>query len=401
MRKYLGIFLLLFLFATPALAQRTIVTGTVTDLNGLAWAGGSIQATLTLPVGASGATLNGVQISGTTQRTALDSTGSFLMQLPDNAVVQPGGTQWIFTANISPGIPPPAGTGPQSCNATLTITGVSQNISASFSACPKLSNTAGGVGGTLTPGFIPKAATSTTLTNSLCDEGITSANILTCTDTGGETVPSLQTSGVGAGFWRCSNGNGTQPAAPAGFFEIVCPTGAVTAYAVAPPTVAPVNNNSAWLMSNANPSVGAFSKMPQTGMVTAQQAGLTAVTNLPGLSFAVEANTRYVLSCTLYYQVSATTANLSIAITGPASPTFVSYSLFDGDTATQIGANLVATAFASTLSGSGTSTATTNFPATVTMGLSNGANAGTVQVQAGAAGTGNSTIQTGSFCQLQ
>ena len=182
-------------------------------------------------------------------------------------------------------------------------------------------------------------------------------------------------------------------------FEYV-PT-SVTAMALQKSGTAPVNNNSAELCSNASPGICAFAKMSQTGMAAAQQAGLTSVTNLTGLSFSVEANTKYVMNCTLYYQVSATTANLSIAITGPASPTFVTYSLFDTDTATGVAESGVATSFATTLSGSGTSTATTNFPATVTMGLSNGVNAGTVQVQAGAVGTGNSTIQTGSWCQLQ
>lgn len=139
--------------AVPAAAQRTVVTGTITDVNGLPYARGTIQASLTLPLGASGATLNGVQISGATQRTTLDDTGSFLMQLPDNNVVQPPGTKWIFAVNISPGIPPPAGTGPQSCNsATLTITGASQSVTASFSACPKLSNTSGGAPVSSLPG---------------------------------------------------------------------------------------------------------------------------------------------------------------------------------------------------------------------------------------------------------
>ncbi len=143
--RRLSVFLAaLFLFAVPALAQRTVVSGTVKDVNGVAYAGGTIQALLSLPVGVSGATLNGAQIAGTTPRVTLDNTGSFLMQLPDNAVVQPGGTQWTFNVNISPGAPPPLGTGPQTCSATLTITGASQSVSASFSACPALGNSSGG-----------------------------------------------------------------------------------------------------------------------------------------------------------------------------------------------------------------------------------------------------------------
>ncbi len=130
-------------FAAPALAQRTVVSGTVTDFNGLAYVGGTLVATLSLPVGASGATLNGVQIGGATQRVTLDNTGSFLMQLPDNNVVQPPGTQWTFNVTFSPGIAPPLGTGPQTCSATVTITGASQSISTNLGGCPALASSAG------------------------------------------------------------------------------------------------------------------------------------------------------------------------------------------------------------------------------------------------------------------
>ena len=47
-------------------------------------------------------------------------------------------------------------------------------------------NPSGGISG-LTTGFLPKAASSTSLANSLCDEGITTANTFTCGDTSGAT----------------------------------------------------------------------------------------------------------------------------------------------------------------------------------------------------------------------
>jgi hypothetical protein len=76
---------------------------------------------------------------------------------------------------------------------------------------------------TLTVGFFPKASTDTTLANmivnSLCDEGITTANTLTCTDTSGLTVPSVQTGSsppvVTAGSGGLiALGEGTAPASP-------------------------------------------------------------------------------------------------------------------------------------------------------------------------------------------
>jgi len=134
--------------AIPAFGQTTVVNATIIDPNNLPYAGGTMVAVLTLPPGASSAQLGSSQVTGATQRVTLDSTGSFLMNLYDNNVVRtctpagvctPGGTQWAFSVNISPGVPPPLGTGPQSCpTATLTITGASQTISSSF-ACPALS----------------------------------------------------------------------------------------------------------------------------------------------------------------------------------------------------------------------------------------------------------------------
>jgi len=152
MRRLSLSFAAILFFSSSTLAQRTVVSGTVSDLNGVPYAGATLVATLSLPVGAGGATLNGVQIGGATQRVTLDTTGSFLMQLPDNAVVQPGGTQWTFNINISPGAPPPLGTGPQNCSVTLTITGASQSISGNLSVCPALGRVAGGTSQASIPG---------------------------------------------------------------------------------------------------------------------------------------------------------------------------------------------------------------------------------------------------------
>ena len=208
----------------------------------------------------------------------------------------------------------------------------------------------------------------------------------------------LTLTGSTAGFLQLGQGSTNSTGTTAVTFQ--APT-SVTSYVVSVPGAAPTNNNSAMLVSNASPGVGSWAKMPQIGIMTSAQSSLTSLTNLTGLSFSVEANTNYVMSCMLYYQVSATTNNLIVAITGPSTPTGVTYSFFDPNTATAIGVSAVATAFASTLSGAGTSVATTNLPATITMGLRNGANAGTVQVQAGSTGTGSSTVQAQSWCQLQ
>lgn len=72
----------------------------------------------------------------------------------------------------------------------------------------------GGISG-LTTGFIPKAASATSIANSLCDEGITTANTVTCTDTGGIAAPALKTTGSNGGLGSVE-GTGVNVFSPAG-----------------------------------------------------------------------------------------------------------------------------------------------------------------------------------------
>lgn len=137
------------------------------------------------------------------------------------------------------------------------------------------------------------------------------------------------------------------------------------------------------------------------GVVTSTYTNATTTaSNITGLSFAVLANRNYTMRCDLYYQGSAGTAGLDITITGPASPTSIFYSYQETPTATTTQGS-VASAFATKLVGNAAVTATTNLPAQITLGLRNGANAGTVQVQGSATGAGTVTVQAGSFCTMQ
>lgn len=218
-----------FMCAVAASAQNfTTVTGTITDTNGLPYSNASVTAEIqpagtnpAVPPPCAGQTSTNCGISGV-QRGSADVNGTFSMTLASNAAIIPGGTQWKFTVTITPGIPPPAGTGSQSCTATVSISGASQSVTASFSACPRLSNSASGGGITgLTTGFIPKAASPTSLANSLCDEAITAANTITCTDTSGIAVVSAATGASppvctpGSGGATCYT-EGTQPSTAAG-----------------------------------------------------------------------------------------------------------------------------------------------------------------------------------------
>lgn len=155
-----GLFLMsCLLLPASGFAQFTRVSGTVQDSNGIPYAGGTISAVL-VPGSAGGWRLSGQSYSGRLQNTSLDSTGSFTVQMGDNNVILPAGTQWLFTVNSNPGgIQPPLGTGAQTFTATITITGASQSISATLqAAAPKLTNI------TLGGGSVTNIATTAPIT---------------------------------------------------------------------------------------------------------------------------------------------------------------------------------------------------------------------------------------------
>jgi len=249
-----------------------------------------------------------------------------------------------------------------------------------------------------TNNIIPKSvvASSNVLeaNSSITDDGTT----VTTTDTGGVKAPAFTSTGTTAGFVDYPQGTTSAAVAPCNTANSICEQApaSVTAYTLNKPAAAPVNNNSAALCSNASPSVCVFAKMPQTAFLTSNYTNATTTfSNVTNLSFPVEASTNYKVTCDLDYQTSATTADVKIQWTGPASPTAVTYDLATEVTASTLSAS-VATAFSTALSEAGTPTITTNFPLRTTMTLINGANAGTIQLQAAATGTGTITIIPGS-----
>lgn len=124
----------------------------------------------------------------------------------------------------------------------------------------------------------------------------------------------------------------------------------------------------------------------------------TTFSNVAGLSFPVAANHSYTMSCQVVFQGSATTAGPKFEVTGPSSPTTVLFAV-DGGTGAAAYADAAAAAFSSSISAFGTLGASaTNYVAHLNLSVINGSNAGTVQVQAAANGTGTLTIAAGSYC---
>src|ERR1051326_4083934 len=97
---------LLFVFCLPAVAQFTTVTGTVVDPNGIPYSSGTIVPTL---VSSSSPTLNGLPYSPPAGPVGPDTTGSFTMNLANQASLSPGGTTWSFNVCSASGTVQPAG----------------------------------------------------------------------------------------------------------------------------------------------------------------------------------------------------------------------------------------------------------------------------------------------------
>jgi hypothetical protein len=156
-----------FIFPAEASAQTTVVSGTILDPSGIPYAFGTVKAQLS--AGPATVTINNqaqcisagagsapcqLPISGTAGPTPLDSTGHFSMTLYSNTSITPASTEWIFTTAISPGMLPPLGTGQQSFQVSITITGTTQDISSTLSAAaPAL--TVLPIGGEITACFAP------------------------------------------------------------------------------------------------------------------------------------------------------------------------------------------------------------------------------------------------------
>jgi hypothetical protein len=184
--------LALLLYPSVAWAQFDLVTGTVTDPNGIPYSNATVRAQLAI----AGAVVNGqptvtnpsqaqcisaglgnapcqMPFVGT-QSFTLDVNGNIPnggISLANNPSVTPAGTQWLFSVTISPGVAPPLGFGPQSFSVPITISSNPQSISATLSAAAPLLVRAltGGTGsvtvftaGNFSPLFTTAVATPTT-----------------------------------------------------------------------------------------------------------------------------------------------------------------------------------------------------------------------------------------------
>jgi hypothetical protein len=132
MRRLLLTFALL---SGVTFAQFTTVTGTVTDPNGLPYAGGTIAPSLVIS-GTPKFTATNQPYTPPSQPVGLSSAGVFLMQLADVTALTPGGGTYSFTVCSVVGTVQPAfGKGPVCFSVSgISISGASQDIGATLRA---------------------------------------------------------------------------------------------------------------------------------------------------------------------------------------------------------------------------------------------------------------------------
>lgn len=145
MRRFLqtsAILLLAGLGALPVAAQtQSLVSGTIVDSNGVPYAGAKVQFSL-VSVGGPSPSLtpctnpqSGCPIQNPGAVIA-DPTGSFQLNLWTTASITPS-TTYSLQVTISPGVPPPFGTGPQTFTLTgLVVTGPTMSLTASIATVP-------------------------------------------------------------------------------------------------------------------------------------------------------------------------------------------------------------------------------------------------------------------------
>jgi len=209
MKKILLLCAALCGFTLTAHAQNpTIVTGCITDPNGIKYSGGSFQVQL-VPTGGGQPSVNGIPISGSMGPSPLDANGCLPpIALYPNSVITPSGTKWQFTIS-NPGAPPPVGFGPVAFTAPpITIFGATQNITAQLDAVALILLQVGAAGagvkslntetGNLT---LTSTGGTITITNTSATtiDLETAAGAGTCAVPGGANNPLLYDTGTGCG----------------------------------------------------------------------------------------------------------------------------------------------------------------------------------------------------------
>lgn len=122
---------------TLAAAAQTTITGTVRDVNGVPYIGGTVLPVFVNVSGGASPTVGGSPLIPATSPVTISSAGTFTVSVIPNTSISPASTHWVFTICSAPGTayPDPGSLGGQ-CFQTgqITITGSSQDITGNVNA---------------------------------------------------------------------------------------------------------------------------------------------------------------------------------------------------------------------------------------------------------------------------
>lgn len=126
----------------------------------------------------------------------------------------------------------------------------------------------------------------------------------------------------------------------------------------------------------------------------------TSYADVTGVSFSVNANTNYEVSCSIIYQTAATTTGIGIALNGPTSPTLVAGQFISNSSSTALNGRSF-NAYNGTGKTTGVQTANANIYGLFNASFRNGATAGTLTLRyASEVGGSAVSIRPGTYCKL-
>lgn len=415
----------------------------ITGAAGQMLAGSGPAFTATPTLGVAGATLGTVTLAGSTSGTTVlqpnvAATGTLTLPAATDTLVGKATTDTLTNKSISGSSNTLTNIGNAAlANSSMTLAGHSVSLGGTQTfACGDLSNgatgcsTATGTSGatipllngtntwlnsqTFTAGPVFNAAPTGTAVNgsgnvclttncALVTPALGTPSALVATNASG-TAASLTaghvTTNANLTGPITSSGNATSVASQTGTGStfVMSASPALTGSPTAPTQT--VGDNSTNIATTAFVQANAAGGPTYVHATTDQTVANATLVNAANLSFSVAASTYYGFKFVCVIEVVTASVGIKIAVTGPASPTDVSYGVTFIGSATAInGAS--ATAFGGSLSSSNSAGGAEFFTVVVEGTLNNGSNSGTVQFQfATSSGTHNTILKAGSYGQL-
>ena len=178
---------------------------------------------------------------------------------------------------------------------------------------------------------------------------------------------------------------------------------AVTSYIVVEPGAISANNSvmKSYAATSGTVTTESFVQAPRKSMLTSAYTNATATASTI-TSFTVDASTSYTIDCKGLYK-AATGGAFTFTMTGPASPTLVTYNFrpataLVSNAPTFLDYAATGSTYPSAVNTTAVTTAATDMPYELTIGFTNGTTAGTVAIQGATISTNTLTVEAGSYC---